>query len=74
MGPRWTSPHARHTGPFPEPAEKKPTIVEQALAVLGPTRPADPYALAAVIIAQALDRHAKSMIEAAAVSSYKRST
>jgi hypothetical protein len=66
--PQWQDPHK----PLPKSKTEPPqSIVDQAVAVVGRRRAAEePTMLAAVIIAQALDRLGDRMIEAAAVGKH----
>lgn len=76
MSTTWKSPGSRLTPAEQQmkpPATKPLTLVEQALATF-PQPPRDSNLLAAVILAQALDRLSSSLVEAAAVSTYKRMT
>lgn len=72
--PHWQSPGAR----APEPPKKKEPrdYITPAVAALGSCIPTSavqqPQLIAAIIIAQALDRFGEKLIDAAAVSQYKR--
>jgi hypothetical protein len=66
--PDWQSPRVAQPVDAITP-DKKLNVLERAQAVAGLTAP--PEVLAAVIIAQAADRLAEKMIEAAAVGRYR---
>jgi hypothetical protein len=73
-GPNWINPHE----PLPpelreggESSAPRRTIMDAALSVFPDVKLVDNQLLAAVLIAQALDRLGRSLTEAAAVSRYR---
>jgi hypothetical protein len=66
--PDWQSPRVAQPVDAITP-DKKLNVLERAQALAGPDAP--PEVLAAIIIAQAADRLAEKMIEAAAVGRYR---
>lgn len=69
-GPQWQNPNQPRQAS--ELKKVRDNYCEEALAALNGEVQRDPI-VAAVIVAQALDRLGEKIIEAAAVSSYKRS-
>ena len=67
--PDWQSPRVAQPVNAITPDSKKLNVLERAQALAGPDAP--PEVLAAIIIAQAADRLAENMIEAAAVGRYR---
>ena len=68
--PDWQSPRVAQPTDAITPETAKLNVLQQAQAVAGIG--ADPAVLAAVILAQAADRFATKLIEAAAISQYHR--
>jgi hypothetical protein len=69
--PDWQSPRVAQPLDAITPDDKKLNVLERAQAIAGLNAP--PEVLAAIIIAQAADRLAEKMIEAAAVGRYRGS-
>jgi hypothetical protein len=67
--PDWQSPRVAQPVDAITPDAKKANVLERAQAIAGIGAP--PEVLAAIIIAQAADRLAEKMIEAAAVGRYR---
>lgn len=75
-GPHWKPPGttvAAADKPKPEPRDYIGPALDAAKKLVGPVKAGQDGVLAAIIIAQALDRFGEKLIDAAAVSQYKRS-
>lgn len=71
--PQWLNPREPlPAGVTSDPAKPKLTIMDRAIAVFPDPKLMDMQLLAAVIVAQALDRLGEKIIDAGAVASYKR--
>lgn len=69
--PQWQNRGARRPGAEPKEPPKPRDFVAEAKAIIN-AADQNPSVIAAVIVAQALDRFGKQVTEAAAISSYKR--
>jgi hypothetical protein len=66
---QWLNPRESLPASMTEPTTR--TIIDGALSIFPDAKDVQPDLLAAVLIAQALDRLGKSIVEAAAVSRYR---
>jgi hypothetical protein len=74
-GPQWQSPRKPIPAadkPKPEPRDYIGPALAAVRTLAGPVRAGQESIVAAIIIAQALDRFGEKLIDAAAVSQYKR--